>query len=529
MADEALTIKAPKNFGYDESPELKLFNTEVAIRHQEQATPFVQALARSAQPNTTPEDRLKDAQVIKNQKGTEDIRWGDLLGSLAKGDLQGMYIAATGGSDVYSDAFDQNGNKYRKIFNQRVSQGNPYGEVRRYETTDGKVLTQQQVDKLGVIASTKEIPITQRPFYEANNIMAKDAATAQAKSWTNLQEVAKDAAFTFPELKAITTEQRNILTPLLAKSVNPEVRTLLAGIGDLRTGNTQSFNSSIDRLREFQKGNGTKAQWDDFQKASGGLTLGLNYNEGKGLSNMKGENANESDINRNIATEKSNMSSENAINARKEELMQKAVMLAAGKKIENFDLIQRAINNEFKKAQIIRQIESKGGIGIAKPNSDFAAGDSYSLAYIKNEMDEAYADLGNHLAETVRGKQGTLNGIAPAIGAIEAEVANSPYVRDRKKSLYGAVEKFEKDFAPIAAEINKQKVSPELLGQPAISQTNQGSATSARQPAKPPELATPNAPQGSRPAPASAPASAPANTQAPQRSLGTLFNRFGGR
>ena len=152
MADEALTIKAPKNFGYDESPELKLFNTELAIRHQEQAAPFVQALVRSAQPNTTPEERLKDAQIIKNQKGTEDIRWGDLIGAFSKGDFQGMYVAATGGSDVYSDAFDQNGNKFRKVFNQRVSQANPFGEVRRYETTDGKVLTQQQVDKLGVIA-----------------------------------------------------------------------------------------------------------------------------------------------------------------------------------------------------------------------------------------------------------------------------------------------------------------------------------------------------------------------------------------
>jgi flavodoxin len=519
MADEALTIKAPKSFGYDESPELKLFNTERAIRHQEESTPLVNALSRSAQPNTTPEQRLQDAQVIKNQKGTEDIRWGDLIQSLSKGDFQGMYVAATGGADVYSDAFDQNGNKFRKVFNQRTDKANPYGEVRRYETTDGKILTPQQVDKLGVIASLKEIPVTQRPFYEANNIMAKDAATAQAKSWNNLQEVSKDAAFTFPELKAITTEQRNILTPLLAKSVNGEVRTLLAGIGDLRTGNTQSFNSSIDRLREFQKGNGTKAQWDDFQKASGGLTLGLNYNEGKGLSNMKGENANESDINRNIATEKSNMSSENSINARKDQLMEKAVMLAAGKKIENLDLIQRAINNEFKKSQIIRQIESKGGIGIAKPNSDFAAGDSYSLAFIKNEMDDAYADLGNHLAETVRAKQGTLNGVAPAIGSIESEVARSPYVTDRKKALYSSVAQFEKEFAPIAEEINKQKVSPQLLGQPAISQTNQGSSTSARQPSKPPELVTSNAPQRSRPAPVNAPA-----TQ--QRSLGSIF---GGR
>jgi hypothetical protein len=525
MADEALTIKAPKSFGYDESPELKLFNTELAIRHQEQAAPFVQALARSAQPGSTPEQRIQDAQIIKNQKGTEDIRWGDLIGAFAKGDFQGMYVAATGGSDVYSDAFDQNGNKYRKVFNQRVDQANPYGEVRRYETTDGKVLTPQQIDKLGVIASLKEIPATQRPFYEANNIMAKDAATAQAKSWNNLQEISKDAAFTFPDLKTITSEQRNILTPLLAKSANPEVRTLLAGIGDLRTGNTQSFNSSIDRLKEFQKGNGTKKQWDDFQKASGGLTLGLNYNEGKGLSNMKGENANESDINRNIAAEKSNMSSENSINARKDELMQKAVMLAAGKKIENFDLIQRAINNEFKKAQIIRQIQNKGGIGIASPNADFGAGDSYSLAYIKNEMDDAYADLGNFLAKTVREKQGTLNGVAPAIGSIEAEVASSPYVADRKKALYGAVDKFEKDFAPIAAEINKQKVPAELLGQPSISQTNKGSSTSARQPAQPPEMATSNAPQGSRPAPTSA----PTNTQTPQRSLGTLFNRFGGK
>jgi flavodoxin len=519
MADEALTIKAPKSFGYDESPELKLFNTERAIRHQEESTPLVNALSRSAQPNTTPEQRLQDAQVIKNQKGTEDIRWGDLIQSLSKGDFQGMYVAATGGADVYSDAFDQNGNKFRKVFNQRTDKANPYGEVRRYETTDGKILTPQQVDKLGVIASLKEIPVTQRPFYEANNIMAKDAATAQARSWNNLQDVAKDAAFTFPELKAITTEQRNILTPLLAKSVNGEVRTLLAGIGDLRTGNTQSFNSSIDRLREFQKGNGTKGQWDDFQKASGGLTLGLNYNEGKGLSNMKGENANESDINRNIATEKSNMSSENSINARKDQLMEKAVMLAAGKKIENLDLIQRAINNEFKKSQIIRQIESKGGIGIAKPNSDFAAGDSYSLAFIKNEMDDAYADLGNHLAETVRSKQGTLNGVAPAIGSIESEVARSPYVTDRKKALYSSVAQFEKEFAPIAEEINKQKVSPQLLGQPTISQTNQGSSTSARQPSKPPELATSNAPQRSRPAPVNAP-----TTQ--QRSLGSIF---GGR
>lgn len=520
MADEALTLKAPKSFGYDESPELKLFNTELAIRHQEESTPFVQALARSAQPNTTPEQRLQDAQILKNQKGTEDIRWGDLLGSLAKGDLQGMYIAATGGADVYSDAFDQNGNKYRKVFNQRADKANPYGEVRRYETTDGKILTPQQVDKLGVIASLKEIPATQRPFYEANNIMARDAASAQAKSWNNLQEVSKDAAFTFPELKAVTTEQRNILTPLLAKSPNPEVRTLLAGIGDLRTGNTQSFNTSIDRLREFQKGNGTKKQWDDFQKASGGLTLGLNYNEGKGLSNMKGENASENDINRNIAAEKSNMSSENAINARKDQLMEKAVMLAAGKKIENFDLIQRAINNEFKKAQIIRQIESKGGIGIAKPNADFAAGDSYSLAFIKNEMDDAYADLGNHLAETVRKKQATLNGVAPAIGAVEAEVASSPYVIDRKKALYGSVAQFEKDFAPIAEEINKQKVSPELLGQPSIAQTNKGSSSSARQPAQPPEIAVSNAPQGSRPAPAAT--AAPARQQRP---LGAIFGR----
>jgi DNA-binding protein H-NS len=97
---------------------------------------------------------------------------------------------------------------------------------------------------------------------------------------------------------------------------------------------------------------------------------------------------------------------------------------------------------------------------------------------------------------------------------IESEIARDPFVRSRKDQAINEIANFEKQIKPVQEEINKQTVSPELLSQPSISQTNKGSASSAR-PAVPPEGVISTAPTvGKAPTPAKK-----------QRTLGAIFGQ----
>lgn len=458
-------LKAPADFGFDISPQLKYVNQQVAIKHEEENAPMVKAIAAAAQPNATPENRVAAADALKNATGSTEFRGGDFLQSLANLNFRDMYISATGGSDVRTEAWDQNGNKYIKVFNQRITKQNPYGEFRRYETVDGKVLTpEEQQGK--VIVSQVEVPLTLRPFYEAQNVTAKDVASATGQNWLNLQKTAAAANLAAPELKAITDQNALLLPKLQGMSVNPQTRALLAGVSELRTGNTQQLKSASEKLKEFANGKGTSKEWADFKNSNGGITVGLNYNEGKGLSNSDGSTTTNTDIDKNVQSFASQMGSSNAVQARKDDLMQRAQALALDGKIENFDALQQYINNEFKKASLIASIEKHGGIGIAKPNLDFQTGDSFSLAYTKNELDKAYADLASHYGNTVAQSQKILNGTVPAIGQIEKIISSDPFVTKRKKDAIDNIANFEKTIAPTQAEINKQGLNPNLLNQP---------------------------------------------------------------
>jgi hypothetical protein len=232
----------------------------------------------------------------------------------------------------------------------------------------GKPLSTEEIQSTGPVTSLAEVPMHDRGFFQANQITAKDAATAQAKNWNNLLDKAATGVLAVPDIKAITSDNREILKRLQPFSVNPKTRTLLAGVNDLRTGNAQEFSQQLDRLNEFRKGNGSKQDWEDFSKQSGGLTLGLNYSEGKGLTNSKGQTASDEEINRNAGSARAASSSTNAISARKSDLMAKAQLESFGNDLNAFNDFQRLINNEEQKANLINSIESKGGIGIAKPN-----------------------------------------------------------------------------------------------------------------------------------------------------------------
>ena len=163
---------------------------------------------------------------------------------------------------------------------------------------------------------------------------------------------------------------------------------------------------------------------------------------------------------------------------------------------------------------MISDIQKKGGIGIAQPNIPYQTGDSFSLAFVKNQSDDAFADLAKHFTDRVNEKKPQYINTPPGIGIIETEIARDPFVRFRKEQVIRDITDFEKQIKPVQEQINKQTVAPELLTQPSIAQTNRGSSTSGK-PVAPPTAPISTAPARSAPPP-------PARTQRP---LGAIFGQ----
>jgi hypothetical protein len=500
---EDLSLAGPKpstDNGYKIPPNLQYLNEQNALKHEADNAPKIQSILAAGNPNATGEDRLNAAAALKNATGSEEFRGGDFIQSLLKGNIRDAYIAATGGADIRTRGWDQDGKEYVKVFNQRATNTNPYGEIRRYETLDGKVLDEASL-KGKLITSQVEIPLTQQPFFQAQGLIAKDVAAAQSANWINLQDIASKGMLAVPELKSLTADNRRVLKELQPMSVDPTTRALLAGASEIRTGNTQELQKATERLKEFASGKGTNAEFADFAKKNAGLTMGLNYNEGKGFTDSKGNNTTQSDLDRNINSTKSTMGSSSEVTARKNDLLQRAQALALKGDLKNFNLVQRYINNQYKTSNLISEIEKKGGIGVAKPNLEFQTGDSFSLAYTKNELDDVYADSLDVYSKTVSLAQQELKGKIPPLGEVEKAVASNPFIRSRKQQAFKDIEVFDAENTKIQKEISARLPSPDLLAQPGITPP----VAAAPPPVAAPVAGTPKKPAGSRP-PVAAPA-----------------------
>jgi hypothetical protein len=497
MAEELATGLRPNKdiFSYDPSPELQAINANVAAKHDEQVAPLAKAVTVIANPNAQGEDRVKAMQEIQPFTNRSDFRAADFIQSVLNLNVRDAIISATGGTHTRSEAYDQDGNKYYKVFNQRVTKQNPYGEVVGYENEKFQPIKPDDL-KGKIIVSQAEVPLTQRPFYQANKITAEAAATAQAANWNKIQQTAAVAQLAAPELKALTQDNYKHLSVLQTKSLDPTTRALLAGAAEIRTGNAQQLSKTSEEFAEFSKGKGSRESFDNFKKNNAGITMGLNYNEGKGFTDSSGNNVEEREVNRRIDSLRSESSSNNAITARKDDLLNKAQALKL-KDIQSYDALQGYINNEYKKGLLINGIQAQGGIGIAQPNIPYQTGDSFSLAFVKNKSDEAFADLADHYANKVFDARKQFGNSAPAIGAVETQIARDPFVRARKDQTIGEISDFEKTIQPVQEQINKQTVSPQLLVQPSIAQTNAGSSSSA-QPVAPKTEVKANQPVGSK-------------------------------
>ena len=493
MADENnVGIKAPqKDFlGYEQSPELNYYSSRLAEDYDKKNLPLAETIIKGVNPQADDKARLEAADAIKKASGVDQPQWMNVIQSAINLNPRDLAISLNGGANVPTQAFDSNGNKWTKVFNERKTAQNPLGELRHYVDSNGKIYSPDEAEKTagGPIVSLKEIPLSQQNFYKAKGIAADKVAGAQAEEWNKAQKIAATAMANAPVIIDTSNQLEDIYKKLVPYSVDPNTRKLIAGIGDIRTGNQQSIKTASDKLKEYVKGNSAAKNFEDLKGQAGGVTFGFNFNERKQLVNSDGTVATTNDIDRAAENLSKSDSSDRSITARKAELMDKAQIAAAQGKLPNLDLIQMAVNLEYQKALAINAIENQGGIGIAKPTLANETGDSFSLAYVKNKIGKDYGSLAQMYGDKVQEYKQTARGQVPAIGDIEASISNNPAVMRGKKQSVQEIQAFLEAYKPILDKIPTQE-EQSVVGQP-------GLAPGPVAPTKQPEIGQP---QGSRP------------------------------
>ena len=461
MAQETSTGLKPANdfLGYEPSPEMQYFSSQLTKQYDEKNIPLGQAIIKGINPQADQDARLQAADALKKASGTDQPQWINAIQSALNLNPRDVMISLNGGANVPTQAWDSAGNNWTKVFNERKTAQNPNGEVRYYVDSSGKQYSPEEAEKAtgGPIVSLKEIPLTQQNFYKAKGVLAEKAAQTQAEEWNRVQKTGAIAAINAPVIIDTSNQLDSLYKQLLPLSIDPKTRELISGIGEMRTGNQKMYKSASDKLKEIVKGNSTAKNNEDLKNQTGGFTFGFNLNEKKQLVNSDGTTATANDIDKAMENEQRSSSSDNNVLARKNDLLNRAQMAAAKGELTNIDAIQMAINLEYQKSLAINKIEQAGGIGVAKPTLPQEVGDSFSLAWVKNRVNKDYGSLAQMYGDQVNTLRDSSRNTTPAIGQIENLVSNHPSVMQIMKQSPQEIKAFLKEAAPILNQIKAQE------------------------------------------------------------------------
>lgn len=491
---EGLTLKdVPSDFGWS-NVAYEEANKRAEEIHQQAAAPIVQTLIKAASPQSTPEDRVAAGDFFKT---ANEARVGDLLGAIASLNPRDIYIAATGGSDVREIGYDAAMKPYEVIFNQR-------GELRGYrDPSTGKAVTPDQIQAVGGITTKRDVTPERQKAFQAAGISLAEVAKARSDDYIQTKQAAGAAG---PNADLI--EQKARRNDELAKRLSPaslDAKTLafIRGISSIRTGDSQSTRGVTDAVNELATGSKKWNDLSDSQKQLLGVNLGLQYNESTGKITRGGKDVTSSDLSKIGNTYEQSQSSDKAIDTRKQDMLERAQTLFAGK-VELLNDINELINNNAQIGIAQNQIEKFGGIGVARPNLPHQLGDSFMSARQKANSDEYYGAAARLFNEFItRETENLPPGKIPDIGALRTRFAQSPEVKQLQRIAQERGILLEKENAIVAKEINAREAATNLSNEP------------TRAAVAPPKNPTNPSPARSRPAP---------TQEAPQRrALGSIF------
>jgi hypothetical protein len=480
------------NSGWETPPALAGINTTNAVQHYQENAPVVSTILAGQSPNASGQDRIKAAEALKAYStpkdskdfaGSNDIRWEKVLSAQNLGDI---ITGFTGGSDVREIGRNGAGVPVVTVYNAR-------GDLRRYEWANGEKVSPEELQKLGPVASVRDISAERAAQYKAQGLSAPAIAAAQAASWGKTLNAASVAAKVSDALIDNGNEQKNLAQSLVGASVNPATRTLLAKVNVLTASKAQQAQVARDTLSRFVNGTATTDDWNNAKDVLGGIdAMGLNYKQGEGLKVGNNKVTSTQDINEIADKVAASNSAANSIQSNAANLANEAQLLAAGGKIENIDAITRLIGLKAQGKFLSDQLDAAGGVPgfTSAPNVNHATTDSFTLAGTNAEYTLAQAKAAKAFAQTVLERQKNSPYSAPNIGEVEAEFASGLTAKqlrsERTKNVTeflvankGAMEKL--NAAPVAKEI-VQQVNGTPVAPPVLPATVAGTPVGSKPP-----------------------------------------------
>ena len=475
-----ITMKSvPSSFDWGQSTDFEQSNKDAADLHERIYTPVVKQVMTAVSPDATPEDRLKVSEVFKT---ANEARIGDVLAGIFKGDPLKVYVGLTGGADVKERGYDASGNQYAVVHNQR-------GEIRGYQNlSTGKSLTEDELAQIGPITSKSDITAERQQVFKSIGANLADVAKARADDFVKTQQLAGEAGANGGLIKQLGAENNDISKRLAPASLDPKTLALVRGLSSIRTGDEQQTRSTVDTLKEFANGTKSSAELSKSAKDSIGLNFGLQYHQGRGWTDSKGNVASADQLEKMGRQFEEGQSSNKAIETRQQDMLARAQTMLAGKP-ELLNDITALVNNNAKIAMAQNLIEQHGGIGVARPNIPHQLGDSFMSARQKAISDEYYGSASEAFYNFMQSRLKNIPvGRSPDIGLLRAEFAQSPEMAKLRKNAAEQSHQVDKENAVVAAEVGQRQTMQGL--------TNEGRAEAVA----PRENSARNlGPQGSRP------------------------------
>lgn len=481
-------VKTSSNLDWGQSQDFEQLNKDAADLHNQVYAPIVQKVMIAASGQGTPEDNIEVANVFKT---ANEARIGDVIAGIFKVDPLKVYVGLTGGADIHERGYDGAGNQYGAVYNQR-------GELRGYKNlSTGKYLTEQELAQIGPITSKSDITAERQQAFKAIGANLADVAKARAVDFIDTMKLSGEAGANGGLIRELGAQNNQIAKRLSPASLDPNTLAFIKGISSIRTGDQQQTRSTVDTLLQNADGSKKSDTISKSAKDSIGLNFGLQYHQGRGWTDAKGNVATKEQLEKMGRAFEEGQTSDKAIETRQQDMLQRAQILAAGKP-ELLNDITALINNNYKISLAQNAIEKFGGIGVARPNLPQQLGDSFMSARQKAISDEFYGAASEAFSSFMEKRLRNIPaGRSPDIGTLRAEFARSKEMARLRK---GAAEQsyiIDKENAAVAAEIGQRQATQGL--------TNE----SGRQAVAPRENASKSmGPSGSRPpaAPAVEPA-----------------------
>jgi len=463
---------AMASLGWDKHPAQEAADKQAEELHMRASAPLVQTVMKAATPNATPEDRKAAADVFSK---SNEVRIGDAIQAAINLNPAELYKAITGGSSVPEIGYDGANNQYEVMYNQRGERRS----IRNLRT--GKYLDEKELADTGGITTRLDTTPERQAGFKAAGITVGDYAKARSADFLNTKQAAGAGGVNGGMIEQLAMRNDALSKRLSPSSLDPKTLAFIRGISSIRTGDQQAIRSMTDAMNQAADGSKKSKDISEDVKRSAGLNLGLQYHEGKGWLNSNGEVATRDEINRLSSQLANESSSEKAIEARKQDMLEKAQTLAAGKS-ELLNDINELINNNAKIALAQNEIEKFGGIGVAKPNLPQQLGDSFMSARQKAISDQFYGASSQLFSNFV--DQETKNlppGRVPDIGELKKRFASSPEFKALQARAIEQSKLVEEENRKVAEEINKRSAIP-VVNEPRAPATPAPAPQSARPP-----------------------------------------------